>query len=93
MALHPDDFATAYRAAISAAEALVAAMAPFADEPCLEEECMGAQATLENLRFMAPQINEMLDRREAERERARAGYDREVIARENRDNPIPFAAE
>lgn len=93
MALHPDDFEARLRVIENAAAALVTAFEGLRDEPYLEDECALAQTIVEDLRFMRPQIDEMLRRREAEMERARAGYDREVIARENRDNPIPFAAE
>lgn len=80
MALHPDDFEARLRVIENAAAALVAAFDGLAGEPYLEDECVLAQTIVEDLKFMRPQIDEMLRRREAERERARAGYDREMAA-------------
>ena len=80
MELHPDDFATKYRAAQAAAAALVKAFEPFSVEPCMDDLCTAARVIVDDLQFMVPQIDEMLARREEDMRRGRIAYDREMAA-------------
>ena len=78
--MHPDDFEADLLKVEKAAAELVKLFARLKDEDCMEETAGYADEIVHNLKFLRPQIDEMLARREEDMRRGRIAYDREMAA-------------